>query len=582
MRNVHGLAVALAIAGAVSCNRSDSETGATLPPDTLDHDASSLFAGAWYGTANLTVSGAQQPPSGTTELDIDVTGRNALTFPGFCGDGKGPAARVTSDSEFVLASYSCPVPLDSCTLTWEIASGGGMLANGTLVFSATGTAHGCGASGESMTVAFFGGRSATPPGATDRGPPTASAVSPVTTSPGAPVTLDASASADPDGRALTFSWQITQPYGTGATLTGATTAKPTFSSSIPGIYTVQVIVTATDGQSAGAAVTVKVVPASQAFTALTHRVAQAAYSRSLERIVMTDGSPNALYVYDPATGQESTVGLALPPQCLGLSPDGKYAVVGHNAWISYVDLASASVAKTIPVSADIGDCVLGGNGWAYLFPRIDQWVAIHNVEIATGVEVQSGSWQVYAGDRAVLSPTDPTALYVVTTGVIPAQIYRWDVSAGAATFKWQSQYWGDYAMGPELWFSADGARLLTAAGTAFRTSSTQAQDIVYGGRLSGITSVKHLDCSADEIAAIPATSSWDASTAANDTAVELFNMTYLGHVDRMSLPWWSVGDDAFQTHGAYVFHSGDGAKRYVIVQADGASGLLHDTTVLTY
>ena len=153
-----------------------------------------------------------------------------------------------------------------------------------------------------------------------------------------------------------------------------------------------------------------------------------------------------------------------------MSPDGKYAVVGHNAWISYVDLASASVVKTIPVSADIGDCVLGGNGWAYLFPRIDQWVAIHNVEIATGVEVQSGSWQVYAGDRAALSPTDPTALSVVTSGLIPAQIYRWDVSAGAAAYKWESQYWGDYAMGPELWFSADGARLLTAAGTAFRTS----------------------------------------------------------------------------------------------------------------
>jgi hypothetical protein len=31
-----------------------------------------------------------------------------------------------------------------------------------------------------------------------------------------------------------------------------------------------------------------------------------------------------------------------------------------------------------------------------------------------------------------------------------------------------------------------------------------------------------------------------------------------------------------------VFHGSDGAKRYVIVQADGASGLLHDTSVLTY
>jgi hypothetical protein len=311
-------------------------------------------------------------------------------------------------------------------------------------------------------------------------------------------------------------------------------------------------------------------------------VAQAAYSASLQRIVMTDGSPNALYVYDPATGAESSAALALPPQCLGVSPDGRYAVVGHNAWISYVDLTAGQVVKTIPVTADIGDCVLGANGWAYLFPRVDQWVALHSVEIATGVEVNTSSWSIYAGERAVLSPTDPGALYTVTAGLSPAQIERWDVSGGAATYKWESPYWGDYPMGPDLWFSADGARLFTAAGTAFRTSSTQSQDLVYGGQLSGLSGVKHLDCSSSEIAAIPATYGWDPSTASKDTTVELFNTTYLGHQDRISLPWWSVGGNAFPTHGLFVFHGADGTKRYVIVQADGASGLLHDTAVLAY
>jgi hypothetical protein len=140
-------------------------------------------------------------------------------------------------------------------------------------------------------------------------------------------------------------------------------------------------------------------------------------------------------------------------------------------------------------------------------------------------------------------------LYVVTAGLSPAQIYRWKTSAGAATYKWQSPYWGDYPMGPELWFSADGSRLFTAAATAFRTSSTQSQDIVYGGQLSGLTAVKQLDCSSDEIAAIPATSWWDPSTSSKDTTVELLNTTYLGHVDRISLPWWPVRSGAFQTHG---------------------------------
>ena len=58
-----------------------------------------------------------------------------------------------------------------------------------------------------------------------------------------------------------------------------------------------------------------------------------------------------------------------------------------------------------------------------------------------------------------------------------------------------------------------------------------------------------------------------------DTTVELFDPTYLGHVNRISLPWWTVGGSAFATHARYVLYGADGAKKYVLVQADGASGL---------
>ena len=62
-------------------------------------------------------------------------------------------------------------------------------------------------------------------------------------------------------------------------------------------------------------------------------------------------------------------------------------------------------------------------------------------------------------------------------------------------------------------------------------------------------------------------------TGTEDTAVELFDPTYLGHLDRISLPSWFEGATAYATHGRYVFYSADGAKKYVLVQADGASGL---------
>jgi hypothetical protein len=135
-------------------------------------------------------------------------------------------------------------------------------------------------------------------------------------------------------------------------------------------------------------------------------------------------------------------------------------------------------------------------------------------------------------------------------------------------------------MGPDLWISHDGSRIFTAAGTAFRTSSVQAQDMVYGGALSGVASVRHLDAARAEIAAIPAVT-W-LGTGTEDTTVELFDPAYLGHTGRIQLPVWTIGGKAFSTHGRYVFYRADEAKKLVLVQADAASSLLHDWSVLTY
>lgn len=233
------------------------------------------------------------------------------------------------------------------------------------------------------------------------------------------------------------------------------------------------------------------------------------------------------------------------------------------------------------MSANIGDCVLAGNGWAYLFPKVDQWVAIHSVELATGVETLSPYASIYAGDHAVLT-SDGTAMYTVTSGLSPANIDRWTVSGGAAVHAWASPYWGSYAMGPLLWTSADGARVFTSAGTAFRSSGAQAQDLQYNGTFmpGGVT---WLDSSPTEVAAIPQVNpyAYPPSTLTDGT-VEILGNEVLGHLDRIMLPRWQVGPYSYAVHGRFVFYGAGYAKKHVIVQADGASGLLHDTAVLTY
>jgi len=81
--------------------------------------------------------------------------------------------------------------------------------------------------------------------------PVAVAGDDLTVAPGALVTLSASASTDADGQALGFSWR--QVSGPSVTLTGATTASPTFTApAVEGSTLLGFEVTVTDGRGGSA------------------------------------------------------------------------------------------------------------------------------------------------------------------------------------------------------------------------------------------------------------------------------------------------------------------------------------------
>jgi hypothetical protein len=80
-------------------------------------------------------------------------------------------------------------------------------------------------------------------------PPISDAGEDLTVVVGLSVTLDGSGSFDPDGDIISYSWAFASedasdpiPLGSSATLSGATTANPSFTTDLPGVYSVQLIV----------------------------------------------------------------------------------------------------------------------------------------------------------------------------------------------------------------------------------------------------------------------------------------------------------------------------------------------------
>jgi len=110
---------------------------------------------------------------------------------------------------------------------------------------------------------------------------------------GALVSLDGSASADPDGDGLGFSWTLAMPAGSAAALTGQLTATPAFTADVPGTYVATLTVTDPFGAAATDTVAVSVVrPGNFAQEQLVR--ALNAISKLTPAEVTTRGNQNAL------------------------------------------------------------------------------------------------------------------------------------------------------------------------------------------------------------------------------------------------------------------------------------------------
>lgn len=394
------------------------------------------------------------------------------------------------------------------------------------------------------------------------------------------VTLDASASSDPDNDSLTYHWVLkSAPTGSTASLSSVSAIKPTLKPDQVGDYLFDL--TVADGTFTSQTVTVKV--SSQAvINSLAYQVLDAEYSKALDKIIMVSSNPNRLHIYDAATHTEQTIILPLTPTSVSVGPDGWWAAVGYDAYVSYVDLKNAKLIKSIPVATNVLDLVLAANGYIYAFPKRDQWEKIYSITISTGEVATGAGYQIYAGTLAKLHPNG-TSIYGANNGLSPDDIEKYDIQTGVANKLYDSPYHGDYPMCGNLWFSEEGKRIFTACGNVFRTSDVQAQDMLYNGSLVELTHVKDLVHSAakGKVAAIPA----DVQTANQaeqvDTKVLTYDDEFLTPSDTVNLPYFAVNEQGFMGHGKFVFFNKAADTLIVILKADTTATMLNDYGVFT-
>ncbi|MCL2074715.1 MAG: hypothetical protein FWH18_12405 [Marinilabiliaceae bacterium] len=217
---------------------------------------------------------------------------------------------------------------------------------------------------------------------------------------------------------------------------------------------------------------------------LTSNVVDAEYSRKRKMLVFVSSYPDKLYMFHTQTDALESIDLGFVPTCVSISPDEDFAVVGHDARISYINLNSKSVIRTYNIQCDVFDIVFGDNNWAYVFPKSAQTERIRCVDLSipsTNETSHTGS-SIWYQLKAKLSP-EGGFIYAIPSPYA-SNIFKFSIQSGTAHYLYSKYNQGNnYTNEGNLWFSEDGKRIFTNNCLVFTTSESESEDLGYDGTI---------------------------------------------------------------------------------------------------
>lgn len=311
---------------------------------------------------------------------------------------------------------------------------------------------------------------------------------------------------------------------------------------------------------------------------LSSEVIDAEYSKATDLLVFVtaDGTLN---IYHPSLRTFDVVPLSYYPRCVSISSDGTKAAVGHDGYVSYVDLQSSSLVHTHSIGCSAFDIALGDNGWAYIIPSRDQWVQLHCIHVAipNATDILADGL-VYAGSRTKAHPSG-NSLYVASNGLSPSYIDKYSMQQGAAEFMFSWPYHGNYPAGGDLWCSEEGSRVFTKAGTVIRAS-----DMSYCGELrfeggsnyfNNIVWLEHLE-SAKHLYILSGSRDWYYNP--HMPFVYVHHSDNYTFEDKIRLEDYHAFDSegnmtAYTPEPYFVFANSNGHELYVITKALGTESV---------
>ncbi len=300
---------------------------------------------------------------------------------------------------------------------------------------------------------------------------------------------------------------------------------------------------------------------------MSYRVIDGEYSAALDRAVLVSAGPNELHLFTPETWEDTPVALAKAPLSVAVRKDGLYAAVGHDGWVSIVNLQTAEVEQFLETPMEAADILLDSSGWVYPLPSRIRG-RLYPVDLATG------RWTVQNDKTAIrrVGRMHPGGKYFYSGDL---NLYRWSYGAGEVTYVPSSRLVPHCG---NAWFSVDGAWGVTRCREVVQIADGAA-DLAAESRIDGppMGWIEWADHSAarGQLATVTGAPVGDPAPPSL-RFYETSGWTLTGSCE---LPLFRTGTGDVRTTGRYVFWSAGGSRLFLFTRLESTegTGVLNDT-----
>jgi len=209
-------------------------------------------------------------------------------------------------------------------------------------------------------------------------------------------------------------------------------------------------------------------------------ITDAVFDKNTNTLYFTTSAPNKFIAYDvTARTVLKDIPLSKAPTCFAINDDLTKAAVGHNGFISALDLPGNAVTNVYISEYSIHDMAWGENDWFSYTQNGGSFSGLHWINIADGTLYDDPS--AYDLDGSSIIKKVPTQPYLIATrnGTSPSGFFAYDIPAKSK----KSYAHMDLT---NFWFSENGEYIFARNLNVYRTTSSTGSTNTFNNEINAI------------------------------------------------------------------------------------------------